>query len=85
VSETESIFHRRVTALVALVAVLCGFAYVFGVTFFPVPEGNVQFANIILGALIGIALATPIGYYLGSSKPTSPSEPPAHPAERSEP
>jgi hypothetical protein len=41
--------------------------YFFSVTFMPMPEGARDFANIILGFLLGTAVATIIGFFYGNS------------------
>jgi hypothetical protein len=42
--------------------------YFFGVTFVLLPDGGRDFANIILGFLLGTAVATIISFFYGSSK-----------------
>lgn len=42
--------------------------YFFCVTFISLPEGGRDFANIILGFLLGTAVATIISFFYGSSK-----------------
>lgn len=42
--------------------------YFFAVTFAPMPAGGRDFANIILGFLLGTAVATIISFFYGSSK-----------------
>ena len=42
--------------------------YFFAVTFILLPEGGRDFANIILGFLLGTAVATIISFFYGSSK-----------------
>jgi len=42
--------------------------YFFCVTFLPIPEHGQHFADIILGFLLGTAVATVIGYFYGNSK-----------------
>jgi len=42
--------------------------YFFFVTFIPMPQGGRDFANIILGFLLGTAVATIISFFYGSSK-----------------
>lgn len=42
--------------------------YFFCVTFIILPEGGRDFANIILGFLLGTAVATIISFFYGSSK-----------------
>jgi hypothetical protein len=41
--------------------------YFFCVTFIHLPEGGRDFANIILGFLLGTAVATIIGFFYGNS------------------
>lgn len=41
--------------------------YFFCVTFIPLPEGGNHFADIILGFLLGTAVATIIGFFYGNS------------------
>jgi hypothetical protein len=41
--------------------------YFFGVTFLHLPDGGKDFANIILGFLLGTAVATIIGFFYGNS------------------
>ena len=42
--------------------------YFFCVTFIQLPEGGRDFANIILGFLLGTAVATIIGFFYGNSE-----------------
>jgi ABC-type nitrate/sulfonate/bicarbonate transport system permease component len=42
--------------------------YFFCVTFITLPDGGRDFANIILGFLLGTAVATIISFFYGSSK-----------------
>ena len=42
-------------------------AYFFAVTFVPMPKDSQHFADIILGFLLGTAVATIIGYFFGNS------------------
>jgi hypothetical protein len=41
--------------------------YFFCITFIHLPEGGRDFANIILGFLLGTAVATIIGFFYGNS------------------
>ena len=43
-------------------------SYFAAVTFVPLPDGGQHFADIILGFLLGTAVATIISYFYGSSK-----------------
>ena len=47
---------------------IVGASYVFGVTFYPVPESNVDNVKTILGFVLGTIVATVINYFFGSSK-----------------
>lgn len=49
------------------ITVVC-FLYFFGVTFLPVPETGVRYADLILGFLIGTAFASVVNFYWGSSE-----------------
>jgi hypothetical protein len=42
--------------------------YIIGITFFPIPESNVRFADTILGFLLGTVVATILNFFFGSSK-----------------
>jgi hypothetical protein len=41
--------------------------YIFCVTFLPLTNNGKDFAQIVLGFLLGTAVATILGYYYGSS------------------
>lgn len=43
-------------------------AYFFSVTFIPTNKDNTHFADIILGFLLGTAVASIIGFFFGSAK-----------------
>jgi hypothetical protein len=42
--------------------------YFFAVTFLPIPAAGENFANIILGFLLGTAVSTIINFFFGSSE-----------------
>lgn len=42
--------------------------YFFAVTFLPIPPAGENFANIILGFLLGTAVSTIINFFFGSSE-----------------
>ena len=46
---------------------LCSVIYFFCVTFVTLPTGGQHYADIILGFLLGTAVATIIGYFYGNS------------------
>lgn len=67
-------FDRKFLAGFAVMLMLLSFAYLFSVTFFPPANGTPaqHYADIILGFLLGTALAGVIGFFYGSSKQPSP-------------
>lgn len=61
-------FSKRFTYYLAAVSVFLGFAYVFCITFFPIPEENVRFADTINGVVIALIFGTIYSFFFGSSK-----------------
>ena len=47
---------------------LASFLYMAAITFFHVPKENMNNANVILGFLLGTALAAILGFYFGASE-----------------
>lgn len=66
--DTESTFNRRFLAYFAVGLCAASFGYIVAITFIPIPQGNQRFADLVLGAIIGTTLATPIAFFYGSSK-----------------
>lgn len=66
--DKDTIFNRRFLAGYALLLTISAMAYVYLITFATVPKDNAAFANTVLGFIMGTVLATPIGFYYGSSK-----------------
>jgi hypothetical protein len=56
----------KITHVLALYWSLVSSTFLFGVTFFDLPDENVRFADTILGFLLGTIISTIIGYYMGS-------------------
>ncbi len=50
---------------------IAAFVFFFKAVFTPIPEDNVQNANIILGFLMGSALTVFIQYFFGNSQSSS--------------
>lgn len=77
---TDSLtFDRRFLAYFALYVTTIGMAYVFAVTFLPIPKDAQQFASTALGFILGTLLAAPLAFFYGASK-AQPPAPPAAPA-----
>ena len=62
--ERDAQFYR----LMFFFIIFCALLYCFCVTFMPITKDNQQYANTILGFLLGSGLATLIGWRWGSSK-----------------
>jgi len=71
----DDVFHRRFLALFALVLVIGGGAYLWAVTFLPIPKDNIQIALMIVGFITGVAVAAPIAFYYGASQQASTPKP----------
>lgn len=61
-------FNRRFLAYFSVGLCIAAMAYVGAVTFIPIPKDNARFADTVLGFVLGTVMATPIGFYFGSSK-----------------
>ncbi|MFM2120777.1 MAG: Vibrio phage eu [Pseudomonadota bacterium] len=67
--DNQDPFVRRFIYIFAMFWSVISVAYIFGVTFFPLPnEHSKDFANIILGFLLGTAVASILQFFYGSSK-----------------
>lgn len=68
-------FNRKFLAVFAILLVVMAFAYIFGITFLKLPDTADKYVGTILGAILGVVIATPIGFFYGNSKRAEP--PPA--------
>lgn len=59
-------YHDKVFWL-ACFLLFSGIAYIFLITFVPIPEDNVRFADTALGFMLATVIASIIGYYYGNS------------------
>lgn len=66
--QQDDIFSKRFVYYLASFWSIVGVIYIFFITFAPIPETNVRFADTVLGFLLGTILATIINFFLGSSK-----------------
>lgn len=60
--------EKRFKYLLAIVSIVFTFVYLSAITFAPIPQSNVRFADTIMGALITLVLATVYNYFFGSSE-----------------
>jgi uncharacterized membrane protein len=87
-------FNRRFIAYFAVGLCLAAMSYIGAITFVSFPKDNAQYANTVLGFIMGTVMASPIAFFFGSSKssqakdqmiasalplPDPPREPPANP------
>ena len=66
--QQDDTFSKRFVYYLASFWSIVGVIYIFFITFAPIPETNVRFADTVLGFLLGTILATIINFFLGSSK-----------------
>lgn len=64
----SDVFSKRFTYYLAAVSIVLGFAYVYLITFFPIPATSQRFADTILGVVISIVFGTIYNFFFGSSK-----------------
>jgi len=69
------IFKYVFMALYAAGVTSASFYFFFQIVFGKIPEDNQQYANLILGFLIGSGIPTFLGYYFGMSQ-SSPAKVP---------
>ena len=63
----EDTFSKRFVYYYAIVMTVFTFSYILAITFVPIPESSVRFADTVLGFLLGVGLASIINYFYGSS------------------
>lgn len=55
-------------SVIALIVILCSFAFLFLMLFLKVPKENEALINVVSGAVLVGGVGAIIGYYFGSSK-----------------
>lgn len=63
----EDVFSKRFIYYFATAWSLFGMIYIGAITFLPIPEASVRFADTILGFLLGVVLSGMFAYFYGSS------------------
>jgi hypothetical protein len=61
-------FSKRFIYWFTAASVFLGFAYIFVITFVPVPQASQRFADTILGVVITVVFGTIYNFFFGSSK-----------------
>lgn len=66
--QSGNLFAANFIYWMALFWSVVGAAYMFGITFFPVPEESQRFADTALGFILGTIIAQILGFFFGSSQ-----------------
>lgn len=61
------VMNSRIRDILAIFWSVASATFLFAVVFLPMPAPNTKFADIILGFLLGTAVASILGFYFGSS------------------
>ena len=61
----------NIETIMACAVLTIGFAYLFMVTFLPIPQAGIEHAKTIVGFMLGSVISIIIGYFWGSSKGSS--------------
>lgn len=64
----DDLFSKRFLYYFAIGWSIIATVFIFGITFWPVPETSVRFADTILGFLLGTIVAQIIAFFFGSSR-----------------
>lgn len=75
------LFKLIFMAMYATGVTAASFYFFFMIVFGKIPEDNQQYANLILGFLIGSGVPTFLGYYFGTSQSTKVRPPDKDPTE----
>lgn len=62
------LFSKRFSLYLAVLWSIAALVFIFAITFFPIPENNVRFADTILGVLLGTVIAQIMQFFYGSSE-----------------
>lgn len=63
----DDLFSKRFVYYLAVAWSIFAFVYILGITFYPIPDQSMPFANTILGFLLGTVIATILNFFFGSS------------------
>lgn len=55
-------------AVIAILSIMFFFMYVTAITFIVIPEGNMRFVDIVLGALIATVIGSVYAYFYGTTQ-----------------
>jgi uncharacterized membrane protein YccC len=63
----SDVFAKRFTMYLTAFWSICATFYIGFITFSPIPDANVRFADTILGFILGTVIATMLNFWFGSS------------------
>lgn len=66
--ESDDPLARRFVYMLAAFWSIAGAGYMFGITFFPIPESAMRFADTAQGFILGTIIAQVLNFFFGSSK-----------------
>jgi hypothetical protein len=72
--ENETTFFRAfkgknsMRAVIAIISIIFAFGYTIAITFIPIPENNIRFADVSQGFIMGTIVSGVIGFYFGTSQ-----------------
>lgn len=64
----SDVFSKRFVYYFAAYWSVCAVIYIACITFAPIPQANLRFADTILGFLLGTVVATILNFFFGTSK-----------------
>jgi hypothetical protein len=64
----DDLFSKRFVMYFAVGWSIFAAGYLVGITFFPIPDTNIRFADTIVGFLLGTLISTIMNFFFGSSR-----------------
>jgi hypothetical protein len=64
----SDVFSKRFVYYFAAFWSVFAVVYIFAITFATIPQGNIRFADTIIGFLLGTVVATILNFFYGTSK-----------------
>lgn len=66
--QQDDLFSKRFVMYFAIGWSIFAACYLVGITFFPIPEASIRFADTIVGFLLGTLISTIMNFFFGSSR-----------------
>lgn len=64
----EDKFSKRFVYYLTAFLVVCGFGYIYMVTYYPVPLQNKEIVNTVMGLIIGTVFGSVLSFFYGTTK-----------------